>query len=81
MFKFKIYNLCKRCFLTVFFICSFVRLYYADLPKVLYEKDINNYKKIFELQKQNKLQEVKKIIPEINNDVLMGYVLKNLYLS
>ena len=74
-------NFIKKCALTAFFVGSFISVSFANLPQILYEKDINNYKKIFELQKQNKLQEVKKIIPEINNDILMGYVLKNLYLS
>ncbi len=81
MISYKIKSFCKGCLLTAFFIGCFINSSYADLPKILYEKDINNYKKIFELQKQHKITEVKKIIPEIQNDVLMGYVLKNLYLS
>ncbi|MDR2098853.1 MAG: lytic transglycosylase domain-containing protein [Rickettsiales bacterium] len=53
----------------------------ADLPNVLYSSDIGNYKKIFELQTAGKIRDADKIIKEIKNDVLMGYVLHQRFMG
>lgn len=53
----------------------------AALPHILYDKDIKNYKKIFELQEKARFKEADKVIKDIQNDILMGYVLHQRYMS
>lgn len=53
----------------------------AELPRILYEKDIKNYKKIFELIPKGRFTEINKIVKDLNNDILLGYILKGKYLS
>ena len=51
----------------------------AGLPNILYSKDIENYKKIFSLQEKGRFTEADKVIKNIKNDTLMGYVLYQRY--
>ena len=53
----------------------------AGLPNILYSKDIENYKKIFALQEKGRFTEADKVIKNIKNDTLMGYVLYQRYMS
>ncbi len=53
----------------------------ASIPNVLYKKDIENYQKIFSLQEKGRWTDADKVIKNIKNDVLMGYVLSQRYLS
>ena len=53
----------------------------AGLPNILYSKDIENYKKIFSLQEKGRFTEADKVIKNIKNDTLMGYVLYQRYMS
>ena len=53
----------------------------AALPNVLYPKDIDTYKRIFELQEKGRFTDADKLIKNINNDILMGYVLHQRFMS
>lgn len=54
---------------------------WANLPTVLYDSDVKNYKKIFELQEKGRWVDAEKVIKKIKNDSLMGYVLYQKYMS
>jgi soluble lytic murein transglycosylase-like protein len=47
----------------------------------LSESDVNNYHKIFALQKKERWQDADKVIKKLENDVLMGYVLYQRYME
>ncbi len=61
--------------------CLFTKNAYSALPNIIYDKDVKNYKKIFELQEKGRFKEADKIIKNIQNDILMGYVLYQRYMS
>ncbi len=52
----------------------------AKLPTILYEKDIKTYKTLFK-GKINDIKKTDKLIKNINNNILLGYVLHKKYLS
>ncbi len=54
---------------------------FAKLPTVIYDSDVKNYKKIFELQEKGRWKDADKVIKDIKNDTLMGYVLYQRYMS
>ncbi len=51
------------------------------MPTVLYDNDVKNYKKVFELQEKGRWADADKVIKKIKNDSLMGYVLYQKYMS
>ena len=53
----------------------------AALPNIMYSNDVENYKKIFELQEKGRFKDADKVIKEVKNDVLMGYVLYQRFMS
>ncbi|MCR5506367.1 MAG: lytic transglycosylase domain-containing protein [bacterium] len=62
-------------------LCVFSKSTYAKLPNVIYAQDVKNYKKIFELQEKGRFKEADKVIKNIKNDILMGYVLHQRFMS
>ena len=62
-------------------LCVLSRDAIAKLPNVIYAQDVKNYKKIFELQEKGRFKEADKVIKDIKNDILMGYVLHQRYMS
>ena len=54
--------------------------YIRSLTPVLSESDEIRYQRIFELQKHGKLKAAKKIIQQLDNDILIGHVLAQKYL-
>ncbi len=62
-------------------LCVFSDKTFAKLPNVIYAQDVKNYKKIFELQEKGRFKDADKVIKDIKNDVLMGYVLHQRYMS
>jgi soluble lytic murein transglycosylase-like protein len=54
---------------------------YAQTPRVLYEPDVEAYTAIFDIQEKGKFATADKEIKKISNDVLMGYVLHQRYMS
>ncbi len=62
-------------------LCLFSENTLAKLPNVIYAQDVKNYKKIFELQEKGRFKEADKAIKDIKNDILMGYVLHQRYMS
>ena len=54
--------------------------YIETFTPILSEIDEVRYQKIFELQKLGKLTAAKKIIRQLDNDILMGHVLAQKYL-
>ena len=61
--------------------CLFISNANAKLPNVIYANDVKNYKKVFELQEKGKFKEADKIIKNIKNDILLGYVYHQRYMS
>jgi len=80
---------------SVFMLCSAVLSFCGEsfaaeessLPSVaesygyLSQADVNNYHKIFELQKKERWQDADKVIAKLDNNVLMGYVLYQRYVE
>jgi len=53
----------------------------AQTPNVLWASDVENYKKIFDLQSRGRLKDADKLIKNIKNDLLMGYVLHQRFMG
>ncbi|MDR0367480.1 MAG: hypothetical protein LBH41_02795, partial [Rickettsiales bacterium] len=53
----------------------------AQVPGVLYGSDIDGYKRIFELQEKGRWAAADKAVKGVKNDILMGYVLHQRYMS
>ncbi len=62
-------------------LCVFSDSVSAKLPNVIYAHDVKNYKKIFELQEKGRFKDADKVIKDIKNNILMGYVLHQRYMS
>ena len=77
----KLYNFIRKTFYVVIFLFITNGNVWANLPTVLYDSDVKNYKKIFELQEKGRWADADKSIKKIKNDSLMGYVLSQRYMS
>ncbi|MBD5405785.1 lytic transglycosylase domain-containing protein [bacterium] len=77
----KLYNFIRKTFYVVIFLFITNGNVWANLPTVLYDSDVKNYKKIFELQEKGRWADADKSIKKIKNDSLMGYVLYQRYMS
>ncbi|MDR3126167.1 MAG: lytic transglycosylase domain-containing protein [Rickettsiales bacterium] len=53
----------------------------AQTPRVLYDNDVETYAKVFEIQDKGAFAAADKEIKNISNDILMGYVLHQRYMS
>ena len=56
-------------------------IFLTDKYKILSTEDVQKYKKIYELQKKERWTDADKIIKNLQNNLLMGYVLKQRYLN
>jgi soluble lytic murein transglycosylase-like protein len=65
----------------LFVLCRAAQAEGANIPSILYDGDVKSYKRVFELQAAGKFTAADKEIKEIKNDVLMGYVLHQRYMS
>ena len=53
----------------------------TDTYKILSPEDVKNYRQIYNLQEKERWAEADKVIKRIDNKILMGYVLKQRYLT